>query len=152
MGIAFALFGSKIMAWGAAVVGWILGDWRRVATVILIAAFIATYIVADHRRAAADKIILQQRITALTQSFDTAAAAAKADEEKRIAQAGADAVAIFQHQAEVRDAQQAQTDAKTEQEIQKYETALAAAGRSCAIDPLDLLLLNSQPPAPKGRK
>ena len=135
----------------AGTIGWIFADWRRIAVVLWLVSIGVTYVVADQRRAAADRVETQQKLDRLTHDFITAADRAKADEAARQAKIAADAAATFQRQLAARDAAQATADAATEQEIKNYEPRLASLGRSCRLGPDDLMLLDPHAAASPSR-
>ena len=150
---AWMLFKGLFLGPLSAILGWVAADWRRLAAVLVVLAIVATYVVADHRRAAADAIETQAKLDKLSHDFIAAADKARDDETKRQAQVAADITAAFQRQQAARDAAAAATDAQLEKEIAAHDAQLSAADRSCLVDDsnLDWLRPHAQPPA-TGRR
>jgi len=139
------------------VFAWLFGDWRRILALVIVGALIATYAIADDRRAKADAIVLQQRLDVQSKAFITAADAAMRKEDDRQVAAGDAATTEFNRQMAIRDAADAKVDAALKKEIADEAQTRAAQGSICALTDADRSVLRPpagapQPAAPKGRR
>lgn len=145
----FALaFLRPVGAFAGAVLGWVFGDWRRILALLVLAGFVAIYIVAysqGHRAGEAGKTAALQ---AQAKAFVAAADKAATEEHNRQMAAAKAAQADFDKQMKARDMADTAKSAALEKEIASYEAQLAKAGHSCPITPDDLKhlgVLNAKP-------
>lgn len=145
-----------LAAWVLAPLGrpaaWVLADWHRVVIVLLLAGYVATWFVADHRRAALDAIVTSQKLDAQARAFIAAADRAQEAETKRQADIGAGVSADFEKQLAVRDAADAKKDAELAKEIADHDAQNLAQGGGCTVGAGDLDWLRSDAaprPAPR---
>ena len=149
--IPLALAFGAVRNWAAPIlagtIGWIFADWRRIAVVLWLVSIGMTYVVADQRRAAADRVETQHKIDRLTHDFITAADKAKVDEAARQEKIAADVSATFEKQQAARDAADAKARTDLEKRIAAHNQQIGPDGCVVTSDNLGWLQPSAAPVA-----